>query len=139
MTSIAKNPIPSFQSGLGGIDIIMTHGPPRSIFDRCPSGEVGCDNLLRATSRARPLMCCFGHIHEGHGAKVIRWKVEGNETGSEAIESQGGDMTCAYPGSNRPSIHRGRETLMVNAAIMDENNEPNNAPWIIELELPRHG
>ena len=34
------------------------------------------------------------------------------------------------------SIDRGNATLMVNAAIMDDHNEPVNAPWLVELELP---
>ena len=31
----------------------------------------------------------------------------------------------------------GRQTLAVNAAIMTGNNRPENAPWLIILDLPR--
>ena len=70
--SIATNPIPS------GVDIVMTHGPPHSILDQVDNKNLGCPNLLRAASRVRPLMHCFGHIHEGHGANIVTWKPDGS-------------------------------------------------------------
>lgn len=30
----------------------------------------------------------------------------------------------------------GEETLFVNAAIMDVNYKPVNAPWMVDLDLP---
>ena len=65
VTSITTNPIPN------DIDIVMTHGPPRGILDWCPQGNVGCPNLFHALRRVKPLMHCFGHIHEGNGIEVI--------------------------------------------------------------------
>ncbi|KAK3328609.1 Metallo-dependent phosphatase-like protein [Cercophora scortea] len=62
----AANPIPS------GVDIVMTHGPPLPISDRWQldigaGGEhCGCPKLWRAIERAKPVMHCFGHIHEGY-------------------------------------------------------------------------
>jgi hypothetical protein len=119
--SIAQNPVPDFP----GVDIMMTHGPPKGILDQCEQGSMGCDNLLRAADRARPRLYCFGHIHEGYGAKLITW-----ESGKEDSKAN------SYPEGHTVPISFGKETLMVNAAIRDGKNEAVNAPWLIDLELP---
>jgi len=81
-TSIATHPIPDFPN----IDIMMTHGPPQDILDCTFSGErAGCENLLRAASRARPKLYCFGHIHEGHGTKMVTWKDNKSVLGKEVF------------------------------------------------------
>lgn len=121
--SIAQNPIPD----LPGVDIVMTHGPPRRTLDQCTQGNIGCDSLLRAVTRAKPLMHCFGHIHEGYGAKLVKWSGEPGGVSDEA---------STYPEARSWPILRGEETLMVNAALMDGKNQPANAPWIIDLDLP---
>lgn len=51
-----------------GIDVLVTHGPPRGHGDRTVAGEdVGCADLLDAVRRLRPRLHVFGHIHEGYG------------------------------------------------------------------------
>ena len=51
-----------------GIDVLVTHGPPRGILDTTSRGEaVGCDDLLEAVQRIRPRLHLFGHIHEAYG------------------------------------------------------------------------
>ncbi|MBI2933881.1 MAG: metallophosphatase domain-containing protein [Planctomycetes bacterium] len=51
-----------------GIDLLLTHGPPRGFGDRTCGGEsVGCEDLLAALRRLRPRAHVFGHIHEGYG------------------------------------------------------------------------
>lgn len=118
--SAAENPIPD------GVDIVMTHGPPKGIFDACPQGSVGCEKLLQAVRRVKPLMHCFGHIHEAHGARVMDW-------GTECLgveERHGADVVMS-------EVSRGRESLVVNAAIMDAKNRPMNAPWSVELQLQK--
>ncbi|CZS93169.1 related to metallophosphoesterase domain-containing protein 2 [Rhynchosporium agropyri] len=129
-TSISRNPIPSFPS----IAIMMTHGPPRGILDECVDGHIGCDNLLRAVKRARPKMYCFGHIHEGYGAKLVTWRE--TESGSTRANN-GKPQVNKYPisSSSKVGIDFGTETLMVNAAIMNEKNQPANDPWIFDLDL----
>jgi len=119
--SIAQNPVPDFP----GVDIMMTHGPPKGILDECEQGSMGCENLLLATRRARPRLYCFGHIHEGYGTKLINW-----ESGKEDA------LTNSYPEGNTVPIGFGKETLMVNAVIRDGKNEAVNSPWLIDLELP---
>ena len=51
-----------------GIDVLLTHGPPAGILDRCFDGrEVGCADLRRAVERIAPRLHVFGHIHEAYG------------------------------------------------------------------------
>lgn len=122
------------------VDIMMTHGPPKGVLDSVYSGRltshVGCDALMTACSRARPLLYCFGHIHEGHGARLVTWKDDTSILGSEAIENES-DKPSVYPDVLSTPVEFGKQTLMLNAAIMDLNYWPTNAPWIVDLELPR--
>ncbi|QSZ33666.1 hypothetical protein DSL72_005234 [Monilinia vaccinii-corymbosi] len=124
--------IPSFAEGKDGrnIDIVMTHGPPQNILDKVdgPGGHVGCFSLLRALGRAKPTLFCCGHIHEGHGAEVATWEGQG------VFRTR--KVECNWPNLNRETIEGGRETLMVNASIMNVEYQPTNKPWYIELDLP---
>jgi hypothetical protein len=129
---IAKNPVPDFPN----VDIMMTHGPPKDILDWTAQGNVGCEALLRAASRARPRLYCFGHIHEAYGAKVITWKDDKSKIGADAIDSEKTELN-AYPSPSSRPTQFGSKTLMVNAAIMDLRYRPTNTPWLVELELPK--
>jgi Icc-related predicted phosphoesterase len=42
--------------------------------------RAGCGDLFAAVARARPRVHCFGHFHEGWGAKKVAWR------GAEASE-----------------------------------------------------
>lgn len=149
------------------IDIVMTHGPPWKRLDPTDRVEaVGCPHLLRALMRTRPALCCFGHIHEGWGAERVSWSngVEGvvNKTCSiegwkggaweEGVKHEDGvipvqvDLAAARENravfvdvseSSGDAIRPGKETLFVNAAIMDVKYRPVNAPWVVDLDLPR--
>lgn len=58
------------------LDILLTHGPPYARLDETSRGDfAGCPHLLRALMRSRPLIHCFGHIHEGWGAERVKWYV----------------------------------------------------------------
>ena len=58
-----------------GTDIVISHGPPRGVLDMTVSRErAGCPDLFAAVARARPQIHCFGHIHEGWGAKRVAWR-----------------------------------------------------------------
>jgi len=132
-TSIARNPIPS------DVDIIMTHGPPKGILDWCPGGSVGCENLLQALRRVKPMLHCFGHIHEGNGIEKIDWR----EQDGDQVPGFEGELAPTHFAENpypNPFVcnagHRD-QTLAVNAAIMTAENSPDNSPWLISLDLPR--
>jgi predicted phosphodiesterase len=52
-----------------GVDILITHGPPYGVLDGTLDGRhVGCRDLLsEITTRIKPRLHVFGHIHEGYG------------------------------------------------------------------------
>lgn len=50
-----------------GVDVLVTHGPPRGYGDLVSRGSQGCDDLLSALDRIRPAVHVFGHIHEDGG------------------------------------------------------------------------
>jgi Calcineurin-like phosphoesterase len=52
-----------------GVDILLTHTPPRGHGDLTAIGEhVGSTALLDAIELRQPPLAVFGHIHEGRGA-----------------------------------------------------------------------
>ena len=58
-----------------GVDVAITHGPPRGIMDYTHSRErAGSQDLFAAVAQARPRVHCFGHIHEGWGARLVTWR-----------------------------------------------------------------
>jgi hypothetical protein len=63
-----------------GVDILITHGPPRGFGDETPHGSAGCDELLVALGRVRPLLHLFGHIHEAGGVFEYEGTVLANVT-----------------------------------------------------------
>ena len=127
-TSISRNPMRN------GVDIVMTHGPPKGILDRCSQGNVGCENLRRAIGRVKPMMHCFGHIHEGYGIEPINWR-ESPADESELLK--GNTIENPYPQPLEWKDPSKDHTLAVNAAIMTGDYKPENAPWLISLDLPR--
>lgn len=63
-----------------GVDVVITHGPPNGIMDYTDSRKrAGCPHLFGAVTRARPRLHCFGHIHEGWGAKLVTWRGQPSE------------------------------------------------------------
>ncbi|MBX3168139.1 MAG: metallophosphatase domain-containing protein [Candidatus Eremiobacteraeota bacterium] len=53
-------------------DIVVTHGPPQGILDRCYDGrEVGCQDLLERLETIQPRLHVFGHIHEAYGQRQV--------------------------------------------------------------------
>lgn len=55
-------------------DILITHQPPYGVFDWSVYDKIntGSSSLLsEITERINPLVSVFGHIHSGHGMKLI--------------------------------------------------------------------
>ncbi|KAI9655443.1 MAG: hypothetical protein M1831_004858 [Alyxoria varia] len=155
--------IPEFPN----VDIVMTHGPPKYILDSCGDRSGGCEHLRRAVARARPVLHCFGHVHAGWGHARVAWKrqmsreerrrqndflfeeEEGYNGYDEDEEDDAlvlpkefvGANSCKKQGFAKPkALHaerKGKETLIVNAAIGNDENSPVNAPWVVEISLPR--
>ena len=118
---------------------MLTHGPPRGFLDETAMSEkVGCDHLLRAVTRCKPRLHCFGHIHEGWGAGRIDWKTKSFEQ-VDTVKPHVFDNRCAAvdisDGGENP-LKWGQETLFVNASIMDVHYNPTNAPWVVDIDLP---
>lgn len=133
----APNPIPSFP----GVDIMLTHGPPYGILDKVkPSNQdVGCEHLRRAVERARPRIHCFGHIHEGHGGERVHWESKSQtplqQDEKTVLENRSSYANISADGGD--SFKFGEETLFINASIMNVHYSPKNAPWVVDLDLPR--
>ncbi|CBX93451.1 similar to ser/Thr protein phosphatase family protein [Plenodomus lingam JN3] len=145
---IAENPVPDFPH----VDVMMTHGPPMGILDTVGTGEhVGCEHLLRASRRCRPRLHCFGHIHEGWGAQLVRWREDTGldasanapierltdiDVDAERMVNERGASLDISSGSGM-AVEPGKDTLMVNASIMTLSYKPWNGPWIVDLDLER--
>lgn len=54
-------------------EIVMCHGPPYKILDKCYDGYfAGCKFFRNEVlNRIKPLVVAFGHIHEDHGMTKI--------------------------------------------------------------------
>ena len=114
-TSLATNPIPA------GIDMVMSHGPPHSILDQVDGQNRGRPHLFRALSRTKPLMHAFAHMHEGHGAHIVEWGADGSVTNPHAATPLETEQINDYPSANEWDVTRGKQALMVNAAICDHD------------------
>lgn len=126
----AENPVPG-----GGIDIMITHGPPLGILDETYRGEdVGCKHLRRAVERCKPRLHVFGHIHESAGAIKKDWSR--SPGGEEDIEHPGQTDLKDWIAIDAVDLRKGQETLFVNASIMDLRYRPVQPPWLIDLSLP---
>ena len=47
---------------------------------------------------------------------------------------------CAFLDLSKNGVEElrwGEETMFINASIMDEHYQPENAPWVVNLELPK--
>ncbi|EHK42263.1 hypothetical protein TRIATDRAFT_77428 [Trichoderma atroviride IMI 206040] len=57
------------------IDIAITHGPPHGMLDMSVERKrIGCPQLFAAVAKAQPRIHCFGHVHEGWGARLVTWR-----------------------------------------------------------------
>ncbi len=55
-----------------GIDILITHTPPKGILDTSRTGmSLGCPSLADELRRISPRVHCFGHVHAGAGRRQI--------------------------------------------------------------------
>ena len=61
------------------VDVLITHGPPFGVLDKCSpymskglNRLVGCFDLLQRVIEIQPKVHLFGHIHGGHG-QTLGW------------------------------------------------------------------
>ncbi|KAL8988711.1 MAG: hypothetical protein Q9169_008508 [Polycauliona sp. 2 TL-2023] len=147
--NIAINPIPT------DVDIVMTHGASQGILDFAGSNNVGCPHLLQAVKRVRPMIHCFGHIHEGNGVEVVDWTAKEKEERNAReqvgrVERKNDAVHRAfevewvenpypetYDWRMGKGDRKGETTLAVNASIMDSRQMPSNAPWLVVCDLKK--
>jgi hypothetical protein len=96
-----------------GVDVAMTHGPPRGILDYAgyDGTKAGCDFLFRSVHRAKPRIHCFGHIHEAWGAYLAHWQAPSNDydiTAKSVIDTGKSKVIKKLPGL-RPTPHTDNE------------------------------
>ncbi|GLA13993.1 hypothetical protein AnigIFM62618_011411 [Aspergillus niger] len=142
------------------VDVVITHGPPRGVMDYTENGRAGCPDLFKAVARARPLMHCFGHIHEGWGAMIARWRdstlIDDEPSHFTAIDygrSTAINKLSKLDSMTSPAVIRtshctddavallpGDQTLFVNAAFEGSNISDGgllrHPVWQVDLELP---
>ena len=77
-------------------DVLITHGPPMGILDWVlPNHElVGCEELLPAVYKIKPMLHLFGHIHEAYGIH--------EENGIKFVNAS--ICTVRYKPSNKPFV-----------------------------------
>ena len=130
----------------------MTHGPPKGVMDYTFSGErAGCPYLFEAICRSRPRMHCFGHIHEGWGAKLVSWRQKTSQKPSHLTDIDYGSSelidklstltsksfsVTSHCSEDPTQPKRGSQTLFVNASIEGAGDLPIQPPWLVDLELP---
>lgn len=84
-------------------DIVVTHTPPKNHCDTArKDGRSGCEVLLQALHRVRPMLSIFGHIHEARGVERVRWNVEPPENG--CLEEDVEVWKDAGAGTNKQSL-----------------------------------
>ena len=100
------------------VDILVTHGPPKSHLDL---NHAGCSYLLAELWRTRPRLHVFGHIHAGHGQEWLRYD-RLQEAYEAAVKAGGGLRALAqvvYEFISGFFRSRARpRTLLVNASIV---------------------
>lgn len=133
-----------------GIDVLVTHTPPRAHMDL----GLGCEGLLREVWRVRPKVCVFGHIHSGYGMEGVWW--DGAQSAMERLRMGSNGVVRDFTDSAR-WIDAGRVlwggvrgilwrflmdggrsgsrgSLMVNAALTYQSTSRiGNKPTVIEL------
>jgi Icc-related predicted phosphoesterase len=96
---------------LDGTDVLITHGPPYGIGDDSGMEErAGCEELLVAVQRVRPLLHLFGHIHQAGGvwqigptryANVTTWECERGPTVLEIDQASRRVVPVTVPPGSR--------------------------------------
>lgn len=139
-----------------GTDVVITHGPPHGIFDMsAQKTRLGCSDLFASVARAKPKLHCFGHVHNGWGAKMAAWREKMSETPSHFSDIDHGksitiQTLAALKGgeSNEETVRlctaryresgmgqkEGPKTLFVNAAAQGGGGL-DQPPWIVDVDL----
>lgn len=127
-------------------DVLITHTPPAGHCDESRHWQQGgCPALMQALWKVKPALHICGHCHDGRGAQIVRWNdspemVESVQTwkdpGAGNKKQSLLDLTGARHG---PSLEIGKETAVVNAAIMSRSwgkgSKAFNKPIVVDVEF----
>ncbi|KAH8695312.1 Metallo-dependent phosphatase-like protein [Talaromyces proteolyticus] len=133
-------------------DVVITHGPPLGVLDyTCSRSRAGCPALFQAVARVKPRLHCFGHIHEGWGAKRVAWREKLTPMPSHLTDIDNSksrvlgtvsqlnsarkncELSCYFADCFAPEPDQ--QTLFVNAAI--QGIESNQVSWVVEIPLSK--
>jgi hypothetical protein len=140
-------------SASDGVQIWLTHGPPRHRLDDANvDGFIGCDIQARKIAAAKPPLCVFGHYHYSWGVERISWDEQSDAVvkadvltlSEERKQAEGlpGPETISvfdFTGSgSHPKLMPGKETVFVNAAWMTQKKrqiKERNPPVVVTLNF----
>ncbi|KAL2213031.1 Metallo-dependent phosphatase [Sarocladium strictum] len=101
------------------IDVAITHSPPHGLLDRTQDAiRGGAHGLFAVVERARPRLHCFGHIHEGWGAKLVAWRNSNNNLPSNIAGQSDITPERQKPASHLTHIDNGASTLIESLATL---------------------
>jgi hypothetical protein len=82
-----------------GIDILITHTPPRGILDVPSSGDIhlGCPHLRNELKRIQPRLHVFGHIHASHGRH--------EESGTQYVNAHAAQKALTFGDGLEGEVH----------------------------------
>ncbi|GAO17218.1 uncharacterized protein UV8b_05480 [Ustilaginoidea virens] len=128
-------------------DIVVTHTPPRGYGDATSQqGLRGCEALRRALRRVRPRLAVCGHIHDGRGARRVRW--DGGPEGASAaawedpgLGNNNNNKVSLLDLTSKTTALAPGETCVVNAAVMKSRyphrgGKEFNKPIVVDVDLP---
>ncbi|MET0134131.1 MAG: metallophosphoesterase [Kibdelosporangium sp.] len=79
-----------------GVDVLLTHSPPRGVGDREDAPHRGFDCLHDAVRRMRPTMLLHGHIHP-HGERLTEQRLDT----TRVVNTVGYKILDITPGGDR--------------------------------------
>jgi len=77
-----------------GLDLLLTHSPPDGIMDMSGYGDksIGCEELKKAVSKAKPAVHVFGHVHGGYGTNLTKHTLFVNAASARQRRGEGAAM-----------------------------------------------
>ncbi|KAH8891618.1 ser/Thr protein phosphatase family protein [Thozetella sp. PMI_491] len=142
-----------------GVDVVITHGPPKGVLDMTDSRQRGgCENLFAAITRSRPLTwrdsppgdtpSHFSNIDNEQSLVVETLYTlysKSFDTPESVLEKDvkrqqyimDGFCRTSHCTGDDNSLKPGLQTLFVNAAIQGLEKDSMQWPWVVDIELPK--
>ncbi len=85
----------------GGLDILITHAPPRGYGDADDNAHIGFKSFLTLMDKYHPQYLVHGHVHPRYGNKLSRFVQYGSTTVYNAVGYHIIDLEPAEPTKKR--------------------------------------